>query len=192
MTYSVCVFCGSRFGASPVFETAARDLGTEIGRRGWRLVYGGGDVGLMGVVADATLAAGGQVLGIIPRRLMEREVGKQDVTELLVTETMFARKERMIAESDAFLTLPGGLGTLDELLEVVTLRQLGYHDLPVLLVDVDGFWDEWQALLEKVVQTGFAEASALRLLDRAPGVVAAVELLEREAAEVPGGTPSAA
>ncbi|MDF1585149.1 LOG family protein [Marinimicrococcus flavescens] len=182
MTFSVCVFCGSRFGASPSFRAAAEALGREIGRRGWRLVYGGGDVGLMGVVASATLAAGGEVLGIIPRRLMEREVGKHDVTELLVTETMFARKERMIAESHAFLTLPGGLGTLDELLEVVTLRQLGYHDLPVLLVDVDGFWDEWQALLEKVVACGFADASAVRLLERAGGVAAAMELLENQAA----------
>ncbi|HET6466782.1 MAG TPA: TIGR00730 family Rossman fold protein [Geminicoccaceae bacterium] len=178
--FSVCVFCGSRVGRNPAFIAAAAELGGGLGARGWRLVYGGGEVGLMGVVANAVLAAGGQALGLIPRRLLDREVGKRDLTELQVTETMFERKERMIAQSDAFVCLPGGLGTLDELLEVLTLRQLGYHDKPIVLTDVAGYWNSCGALLDQVIAQGFADPSVRTLLALVPSVAVTLELLEAQ------------
>lgn len=179
MSLAVCVFCGSRAGRDARFVAAARALGTALGRRGWRLVYGGGDVGLMGILAGAALAAGGDVLGVIPQRLLDREVGKRDIGELLVTATMFDRKERMIERSDAFVVLPGGLGTLDELLEVVTLRQLGYHDSPILLVDVAGYWRPFMALLEQVIANGFADAGASRLVRLEPSIESTLATLAR-------------
>lgn len=182
MIASVCVFCGSRPGASPAYRRLARDTGQAIGARGWRLIYGGGDVGLMGVLASAALEAGGEVVGIIPRRLLDREVAKPDVTELIVTPTMFERKERMISAADAFLALPGGFGTLDELLEVLTLRQLGYHDKPVLLVDAEGFWQRCLALFEHVIESGFADPSTRRLWTLAPDLASALRFLDGLAA----------
>lgn len=169
--FSVGLFCGSRPGRNPAHAEAARELGEAIGRRRWRLVYGGGDVGLMGTTARAALAAGAEVLGIIPQRLLEREAGKRDITRLQVTRTMFERKELMIAGSDAFVVLPGGLGTLDEILDAVTLRQLGYHDKPVLLVDIDGYWARCRALFEHVIAEGFAEPGTMALLEVVPDVV---------------------
>lgn len=165
MPLSVCVFCGSRFGTRSAYRDAAKKIGAGIGNKGWRVIYGGGDVGLMKIVADAAMEAGGEVKGFIPRKLMEREVGKRGITELVINVTMFERKERMIAESDAFVVLPGGLGTLDELLEVMTLRQLRYHDKPILLVDTDGFWRKALDLFEAVIAEGFAEPSAMDLLE---------------------------
>jgi uncharacterized protein (TIGR00730 family) len=179
--FSVGLFCGSRLGTDPAHATAAAELGQEIGRRGWRLVYGGGEVGLMGIAARAATAAGGEVLGIIPQRLLELEVGKRDIAELRVTATMFERKEQLIRAADAFVALPGGLGTLDEILDAVTLRQLGYHDKPVLLVDLDGFWRRAHAVFAHFVEEGFAEASALDLFELVPDVPAAVTRLEAAA-----------
>ena len=149
--FSVAVFCGSRTGSDPAHAAAARELGTAIGRRGWRLVYGGGDVGLMGVTARSAQAAGGPVLGIIPQRLLDREVGKVDLSELRITTTMFDRKQQLIEAADAFVALPGGLGTLDEILDAVTLRQLGYHAKPILLVDLGGFWQPCRAVFDQFV-----------------------------------------
>lgn len=145
MSWSVCVYCGSRTGDSPLFMQAARQVGELIARSGGRLVYGGGKVGLMGAVADAALAAGGTVLGVIPQALMDREVGHRGITELQVVNTMHERKLAMAEASDAFLALPGGIGTLEELYEMWSWQQLGYHDKPVALLNVDGFYD---ALLE--------------------------------------------
>jgi uncharacterized protein (TIGR00730 family) len=176
MTFSVCVFCGSRAGSDAAFPAAARELGELLGQRGWRLIYGGGDVGLMGIVADAALRSGAQVLGVIPQHLLDREVGKRDVTELVVTQTMFARKEIMIERSDALLILPGGFGTLDELLEVLTLRQLGYHDKPIVLIDIAGYWRSTIALFEHVVASGFADGTATDLYKVAPTVTEALDL----------------
>lgn len=187
MIASVCVFCGSRLGASATYRHLAEEAGRAIGRRGWRLIYGGGDVGLMGVLATAVLEAGGEVVGIIPRRLLDREVAKPGITELVVTPTMFERKERMISAADAFLVLPGGFGTLDELLEVVTLRQLGYHDRPILLVDADGFWRPCLELFENVIAQGFADAATRRLWRLVPDVEAAMAELDALATAVPGG-----
>jgi uncharacterized protein (TIGR00730 family) len=176
---SICVYCGSRFGDSPRFQAAARALGAAIAQRGDRLVYGGGRVGLMGTVADAALAAGGQVVGVIPDALMKREVGHAALSELHVVQTMHERKQTMAERSDAFIALPGGIGTLEELYEVWSWQQLGYHDKPVALLNVDGYYD---ALLEFMAQShrrGFvsdAQHCAL-LVDKDVG-----RLLERVAA----------
>ena len=178
--FAVCVFCGSRPGASPAFAQAAEALGQGLARLGMDLVYGGGDVGLMGIAAGAAASAGGRVVGFIPRRLLEREVGKRDISELVVTETMFERKAKMIERSNAFVTLPGGLGTLDEVLEVVTLRQLGYHDKPILLVDTEGYWQPFLAMYETVIRQGFAAPSVSDLLATVPDVPAALARLEAE------------
>jgi uncharacterized protein (TIGR00730 family) len=179
--FSVGLFCGSRLGDDPTHRDAAVAIGEAIGRRGWRLVYGGGEVGLMGVTARSALAAGATVLGVIPQRLLDREIGKRDLTELRVTATMFERKELLIRESDAFVALPGGLGTLDEILDVVTLRQLGYHTKPLLLLDLGGYWRSCQALFDQFVAAGFADARAARRHELVSGVPAAVALLEAAA-----------
>jgi uncharacterized protein (TIGR00730 family) len=185
MSFSVGLFCGSRAGASAAFAEAATAFGAGVGERGWRLVYGGGDVGLMGLAARAAMAAGGEVEGIIPRRLLDREVGKRDITRLVVTETMAERKERIIQGSDAFVILPGGLGTLDELLEVLTLRQLGYIDKPILLVDIEGYWLPLEALVKRVVDCGFAKPSAAALMTTVPDVPTLFATLQEA---VPAGT----
>ncbi|HEX5794341.1 MAG TPA: TIGR00730 family Rossman fold protein [Geminicoccaceae bacterium] len=171
MAISICVFCGSRYGADPRFRAAATRFGELAGSAQIRLIYGGGHVGLMGAVADAAIGAGGEVTGLIPTRLLEREVGHRAITELVVTKDMFERKQQMIDRADAFVVLPGGLGTLDELLEVVTLRQLGYHGKPIVVVNLGGYWDPLIALVDRVVEQKFADPSA-RTLYR---MVAAVE-----------------
>ena len=176
--FSVCVFCGSRFGNDPGFEEDARELGRLMARQGWRLVYGGGDVGLMGTIADAVMESGGSVLGIIPERLMQREVGKQDISELVISRGMFDRKERMIAESNAFVAMPGGLGTIDELFEVLTLRQLGYHDSPICLLDRGGYWTSTLDMIAHVIDCGFAESSANGLFERYEDPAAIIQRLE--------------
>jgi uncharacterized protein (TIGR00730 family) len=180
--YSVCVFCGSRVGSDLAYAGAARDFGQAVGAAGWRLVYGGGSVGLMGVVADAAMAAGGRVTGVIPRRLMEREVGKSDIQDLVITETMFERKQRMIAASDAFVTLAGGFGTLDELLEVITLKQLGYQAGPILLLDTLGIWQDLVGMLDGLIARGFADAEVRDLWQLVPDVQTCVDVLARHAA----------
>lgn len=176
--FGVCVFCGSRLGGKPVYAAAAAELGQIIGRNSWRLIYGGGDVGLMGTVARASLAAGAEVHGIIPRRLLEREAGKRNISELQITETMFARKELMIQAADVFVVLPGGLGTVDELLDAITLRQLGYHAKPVLLADIESYWTRCRALFEQIVAEGFAGEDAHRLYETVPDMTALARRLE--------------
>lgn len=143
----LCVFCASRMGRSPAFAAAARDLGALLARRGVGLVYGGGNIGLMGVLADAVLAGGGEVIGVMPKGLVEREVAHAGLGMLHVVDTMTERKEKMIALSDAFMSLPGAYGTLDEMLEVLTLAQLDYHAKPSGLLNVDGFYDHFLAQL---------------------------------------------
>ncbi|HSA80804.1 MAG TPA: TIGR00730 family Rossman fold protein [Geminicoccaceae bacterium] len=170
MAISICVFCGSRYGADPRFRAAATRLGDLMGRTQSRLIYGGGHVGLMGAVADAAIAAGGEVVGLIPARLLEREVGHRAITELIVTKDMFERKQQMIDRADAFVILPGGLGSLDELLEVVTLRQLGYHGKPIVVVNLGGYWDPLIGLVDRVVEQKFAEPSARTLYRMVDGV----------------------
>ena len=145
MTLSVAVYCGSRFGDRPAYEAATRSLARSIGGSGGTVVYGGGRVGLMGALADAALAAGGRVVGVIPQALMDREVGHTGLSELHVVQTMHERKHLMAERADAFIALPGGIGTLEEIYEVWSWQQLGYHDKPVALLNVEGYYD---ALLE--------------------------------------------
>jgi hypothetical protein len=151
----VCVFCGSSPGTRPVYAEAARAMGRLLAERGIGLVYGGGKVGLMGEVADAVLAAGGEVTGVIPRGLMEREVGHQGLTTLHVTGTMHERKALMVDLSDGFVALPGGYGTLDELCEALTWSQLGIHARPCGVLNVDGYFDALLALFDHAVREGF-------------------------------------
>jgi hypothetical protein len=153
--FSVCVYCGSRHGAKPSYTAAAVTLGSAIGSRGWQLVYGGGKVGLMGEVADATLAAGGRVVGVIPESLKRLEVGHQGLHELHVVPTMHVRKQMMAERAQAFIAMPGGIGTLEELFEVWTWRQLGYHDQPIGLLNVDGYYDDLLAFMANTVREGF-------------------------------------
>ena len=161
---SICVYCGSRTGAHPGHAEAARAVGDLIGRQGWQLVYGGGRAGLMGAVADAALNAGARVVGVIPRTLMDRELGHPGLDELHVVETMHQRKQMMAERSDAFLALPGGIGTLEELFEAWTWQQLGYHDKPVGLLDVDGYYEDLLRFLEAAGRQGFIPPAQLALL----------------------------
>jgi uncharacterized protein (TIGR00730 family) len=161
---SLCVFCGSRRGDDAEFESAARALGRAIGLRGWRLVYGGGRAGLMGCVADAALEAGARVIGVIPKALMGRELGHAGLTELHVVDTMHERKRMMAERSDAFVALPGGIGTFEELFEVWTWLQLGYHDKPVGLLNAAGYYNALLEFLDQSVARGFVPPAQRRLL----------------------------
>ncbi len=174
---SVCVFCGSRVGAAPAYESAARSLGTALADSGLRLVYGAGDVGLMGAVARAAAEAGGQTFGVIPVHLLRREVGKRDLSTFVVTENMHERKKVMFMNADAIVTLPGGPGSLDELFEVLTWRQLGLHEKPVCLLNIDGYWNPLVTLLQHIVAEGFAEQSFLEFLEVYDSVDALMERL---------------
>jgi hypothetical protein len=145
---SICLYCGSSPGSSDAYRDAAHQLGTTFAQRGIRLVYGGGSVGLMGIAANACLAAGGKVTGVIPRLLMEKEVGHKGVTEMHVVEDMHQRKALMTDLSDGFIALPGGYGTLDELFEALTWLQLGYHLKPVGILNVAGFYDHLMAFID--------------------------------------------
>ncbi|MBR9842917.1 MAG: TIGR00730 family Rossman fold protein [Rhodobacteraceae bacterium] len=156
---SICVFCGSRSGKDPAFQEFASDLGGLMAARDWRLVYGAGDVGLMGAVANATQSAGGETFGVIPVHLMQREVGKVDLSRFIVTENMHERKKVMFMNSDAIVVLPGGAGSLDEFFEVLTWRQLDLHEKPILLVNINGYWDPLVGLVDHVIAQGFADAS---------------------------------
>ena len=159
---SICVYCGSRVGADAAYMQTAHELGTTIGELGWRLVYGAGDIGLMGQVARSAQTAGAQTLGVIPEHLDKIEVAKRDVSTLIVTETMHERKKVMYMNSDAIAVLPGGAGTLDEFFEVLTWAQLKLHGKPILVLNVNDYWTPLVALVEHVVAQGFADASLLR------------------------------
>ncbi|MEI6179491.1 MAG: TIGR00730 family Rossman fold protein [Chloroflexales bacterium] len=163
MARSICLYCGSRAGFSPAFRVAADAFGTAVATRGWGLVYGGGNVGLMGVAARAALAAGGQVVGIIPQTLLEHELGLQAVSELIVTTNLRERKALMFERSDAFVALPGGFGTLEEVVETLTLRQLQYHDKPVFFLNTDGFFNPLLAFFDHAVAAGFLHPAYLQL-----------------------------
>ncbi len=171
---SVCVYCGSSPGHDARHREAAALLGRLLAERGIALVYGGGGVGLMGALAAASLAAGGEVIGVIPDFLRKREQGRIVPTRIEVVASMHERKERMFALSDAFIVLAGGLGTLDETFEVLTWKQLGLHDKPIALVDIDGYWQPLVRMLERVVEAGFADARILRRFLVATSVEAAL------------------
>lgn len=161
---AVAVFCGSRLGAKPVYRRAAAEFGRALAGRGLSLVYGGGNVGLMGVLADAALAAGGEVVGVIPEFLIEREVGHGGVTRLVRVESMHERKASMAGLSDAFVALPGGLGTLEEIFEVWTWNLLGLHAKPCGLLDVDGYFSALVDFLDRTVDAGFVAREHRELL----------------------------
>ncbi|MCY1397379.1 LOG family protein YvdD [compost metagenome] len=163
---SICVFCGASPGADPIYHDAAVALGRHLAERGLRLVYGGGAVGLMGVVADAALAAGGEVIGIIPQSLERAEIGHKGLTRLEVVDGMHARKARMAELSDAFIALPGGLGTLEELFEVWTWGQLGYHAKPLGVLEVNGFYDPLLTFLDHLVTERFVRPQHREMLQR--------------------------
>jgi len=156
---SVCVYCGSSSRVADVHKDAAHALGDGLARRDIQLVYGGGRVGLMGIMADAALAAGGSVVGIIPEHIQSAEVEHTGLTELVVVDSMHTRKRLMVDRSDAFVVLPGGFGTMDEAFEVLTWKQLRLHDKPIVIVDVDGYWRPLLGLVDHMVAQGFAQAS---------------------------------
>lgn len=167
---SICVFCGSRPGARPAYVAAARETGAMIARHGWRLVFGAGDVGIMGEVARAAIAAGAPTLGVIPTHLLGRERDTRDRTNLIITEDMHERKKVMFMNSDAVVVLPGGAGTLDEFFEVLTWAQIGLHAKPILLLDVQGYWQPLLALIDHVIAEGFAAPSLKGLFRVVPDV----------------------
>jgi uncharacterized protein (TIGR00730 family) len=160
----ICVFCGSHAGHDPIYRSAAEELARVLVERGVGIVYGGGSVGLMGALADTALAAGGQVYGVIPQALAARELAHADLTELVVTADMHARKATMARLSDAFIALPGGYGTLDELFEIVTWCQLGLMHKPIALLDVDGYFEPLVRWVERATAEGFVPAEDAALL----------------------------
>ena len=174
---AVAVFCGSRSGIDPAYRSAAQALGQGLAEAGIRLVYGGGRIGLMGIMADAALAAGGEVLGVIPEFLTRREVAHEGTTELAVTASMHTRKQRMFEAADAFVSLPGGLGTLDETIEIITWRQLRLHDKPILLCDIAGSAAAFLATIEAAIAADFAAPESRQLYQVVSSVPAVLQRL---------------
>ena len=164
MSLSLCVYCGSRNGDDPAHLAAAREVGRQIGLRGWQLVYGGGSTGLMGAVADAALQHGARVIGVIPHKLIQRELGHGGVSELQVVDSMHERKHQMAMQSDAFIALPGGIGTMEEIFEVWTWRQLGYHHKALGLLNVAGYYDELLRFIDRSRTDGFLWPDVQELL----------------------------
>lgn len=162
---TLCVYCGSRGGASVGIRDSAIELGRQIGEQGWQLVYGGGRAGLMGLVADAAVAAGARVTGVIPESLMQRELGHPGLHELHVVQTMHERKRLMADRADAFVALPGGIGTFEELFEVWSWRHLAYHDRPIALLDVERYFEPLLTMLERAVAAGFMTQAQMAMID---------------------------
>ncbi|MGV3754254.1 MAG: TIGR00730 family Rossman fold protein [Verrucomicrobiota bacterium] len=178
MIQSVCVFCGSSHGYAPEYDQMAKEMGQAIAARGWTLVYGGGNVGLMGVVADAALAAGGKVIGVIPEALLARELGHRGVTELRVVNTMHERKAMMAELADAFIALPGGIGTFEEFFEVLTWAQLGIHHKPCGLINTRRYYQPVLDLLGNAVKEGFLRAEHQTMVLTAERAEALLALME--------------
>jgi uncharacterized protein (TIGR00730 family) len=178
----LCVYCGSSGAVDRQYREAATELGARLAAAGIGLVFGGGRVGLMGLLADAVLAGGGEVIGIIPSRLRDAELAHRGATELVVVESMHERKRLMAEKADAFAVLPGGIGTLDEMFEILSWKQLGLHDKPILLADIGGYWAPLRALLDDIVTKGFARPEARELLGLVPTVASLMAALEVAAA----------
>jgi uncharacterized protein (TIGR00730 family) len=185
---AVAVFCGSRSGNDPAYRGAAQALGQGLAAAGIRLIYGGGQIGLMGAVADAAMAAGGAVTGVIPEFLMTREVAHARIGEMIVTDSMHARKQRMFELADASITLPGGIGTFDETIEIITWAQLGLHAKPILICDVAGSATAFVAAIDAAVAADFALPSVRSLYEVLEGVPAVL----RRLAQLPHPAPAAA
>lgn len=178
-TRSICVFCGARSGDAPVFAEAGAALGAAIAAQGWRLIYGAGDRGIMGAVAQGALDAGGQQLGVIPTHLIGQELTGDLLGRVVITETMHERKKVMFMNADAVVVLPGGAGSLDEFFEVLTWRQIGLHEKPIFVVNIDGYWDPLLALLDAVIARGFADDSLRGFVTVAEDVPAVMARLEQ-------------
>lgn len=176
---SVCVYCGSRAGSMPAYGSAARGFGRALAAEGWRLVYGAGDVGLMGEVARAAASAGGETFGVIPVHLVSREAGQADLTRMVITETMHERKKVMLMNADAVVLLPGGAGSLDEIFEALTWRQLGLHDKPLVVLNTEGYWTPFLALIDHVIAGGFAAPSLSTFIRSADTPEQVVAILRR-------------
>ena len=183
--FSICVYCGSRPGTEPAFAEAARQVGLWIAQNKGQLVYGGGHNGLMGMMADACLQAGGRVVGVIPKALVEKEWAHSGCSELHVVENMHERKRLMAERADAFLAMPGGIGTFEEFFEVWTWRQLGYHDKPVGLLNIKGYYDNLLAFLSTSVQQGFMNAEQMQLIRSGTNTELLLQSLVTEAGLAP-------
>ena len=183
---SVCVFCGSSSRVAEEYRAGAAQLGTLVATNGIRLVYGGGRVGLMGLLADAALAAGGEVIGVIPQFLVDLEVAHSGLSELRVVESMHVRKQMMAELAEAFVALPGGFGTLEEAVEVITWHQLGLHRKPTVLVDIGGFWDPFRRLTDRFVEEGFAHPDQRGSFALVPSVDAVLDALDADAGAAVG------
>ena len=184
--FSICVYCGSRPGTEPAFAEAARQVGLWIAQNKGQLVYGGGHNGLMGMMADACLQAGGRVVGVIPKALVEKEWAHSGCSELHVVENMHERKSLMAEHADAFLAMPGGIGTFEEFFEVWTWRQLGYHDKPVGLLNIKGYYDNLLTFLSTAVQQGFMNAGQMQLINSGTHAESLLRSLVTEANLAPG------
>lgn len=183
MAFSVCVYCGSRPGRDPAYIAAARDVGQAIAAQGWRLVYGAGDVGLMGAVAEAAVEAGADTLGLIPEHLLDVEAPRRVHGQRVVTHTMHERKKVMLMNADAVVMLPGGAGSLDEFFEVLTWRQLGLHDKPIFVLNINGYWTPLMSLIDHVIDEGFADASLKSFVQPVDDVAALLDGLRSAATE---------
>ena len=183
--FSICVYCGSRPGTEPAFAEAARQVGLWIAQNKGQLVYGGGHNGLMGMMADACLQAGGRVVGVIPKALVEKEWAHSGCSELHVVENMHERKSLMAEHADAFLAMPGGIGTFEEFFEVWTWRQLGYHNKPVGLLNIQGYYDNLLAFLSTSVQQGFMNAEQMQLIRSGTNTELLLQSLVTEAGLAP-------
>ena len=186
---SLCVYCGSREGNDPAHLAAARELGRQIGVRGWQLVYGGGSTGLMGAVADAALQHGARVIGVIPHKLIQRELGHGGVSELQVVDSMHERKHKMAMQSDAFIALPGGIGTMEEIFEVWTWRQLGYHHKALALLNVAGYYDELLRFIDRSCTDGFLWPDVQELLRVGTDIAVLLDQVEQDVAALKTQTP---
>lgn len=175
---SVCVYCGARDGAKPIYAQAAEDTGAMLARNRWRLVYGAGDVGLMGRVATSVQQAGGTTFGVIPTHLMDWEVGKRDLDSFILTETMHERKKVMIMNADAVVVLPGGAGSLDEFFEALTWRQLGLHSKPIILLNIEDYWNPLFNMLDHIVEQNFAGDDILSYVTSVPDIPALEDALK--------------
>jgi len=185
MTVRLCLYCGSNTGASPAYADAARHLGTALANRGIGLVYGGGSVGLMGVAADAAMAAGGEVIGVITDQLVKAEVAHRDLSRLDIVGSMHERKARLCELADGFVVLPGGFGTVDEFAEMLTWNQLGLVAKPVVLLDVDGFWEPLLAWMDRATEAGFVRPAHRMLAQRARTVDDAIALATAPVPDTP-------
>lgn len=177
---SLCVFCGSKTGHDPAYARAAETLARQLCARGVRLIYGGGGIGIMGRLTEAVLQGGGKVTGVIPEFLLQYEVGNPDIDELIVVESMHERKRTMFERADGFVIMPGGLGTLDEAFEILTWKQLQLHKKPIVLVNVGGYWDPFAAMIDAIIDSGFAHPAAKELISIVDGVDDIFEAMARQ------------